>query len=226
MLTEAIILAGGLGTRLKSISGETPKPLVTVSGKPFIYYVMDNLIQQGIQHIVFAVSYHADFFMSKIGNCYKNIKISYSVEDQPLGTGGAIRQALGVCITHDILVTNGDTYLDIALQSFYFSHKSSEKGISMALVNMDDLSRYGSVTLSDGKIIGFYEKGKKGSGIINGGAYLLSTSDIKLPPGPFSFENTILKKQHQEINPFICNGLFIDIGIPDDYFKACKIFAG
>lgn len=224
MLRESVILAGGLGTRLKSVSGETPKPLVSVSGKPFVYYILDSLLAQGITHIIFAVSYRSDFFMSEVGEQYKSAKISYSVEKEPLGTGGAIRQALEFCSAQDVLVTNGDTFLDVSLEKFYQSHKLSAKNISMALAKVEDLSRYGSVNVSENKIVGFAEKGESGEGIINGGMYLLFRPSISLPAGSFSFEEVILRQHYREINPFLCDGYFIDIGIPSDYFKACNTF--
>lgn len=224
MLTEAIILAGGLGTRLKDISGDTPKPLVPVSGKPFVYYILDNLVRQGVSHIVFAISYQSDFFIDQIGEVYKNVKISYSVEKKALGTGGAIKQALDLCDSEHVLVTNGDTYIDIDLQRFYKNHISFNKSVSMALVNVSDVARYGSVKLSGSDIVGFSEKGQSGSGLINGGIYLINKEKSALNSGAYSFEDAFLKKEYLSVNPFICNGFFIDIGIPSDYFKACEIF--
>lgn len=224
MLTEAIILAGGLGTRLKSVSGDTPKPLVPVSGKPFIHYVMDSLVKQGISHIILAVSYKAEAFCEEIGESYQGVEISYSIEEAPLGTGGAIRQAMELCNSSVVLIVNGDTFLDLDLQAFAENHQASNKNISMALVNIEDVSRYGSVDLASGKIIGFSEKGKIGAGFINGGTYLLNNSAIFLPEEAFSFEETVLKKQFSEINPFLCSNYFIDIGIPSDYYKACSTF--
>lgn len=226
MLTESIILAGGLGTRLKSVSGEIPKPLVDVSGKPFIYYIMDNLLNQGVSHIIIAVSYKADLFISEIGNEYKGVKVSYSIEESPLGTGGAIKQAMSLCSSSDILIVNGDTYLEIDFQEFFKSHKKINAIMSMALVNMDDVSRYGSVKLHGEKIIGFSEKGASGGGYINGGAYLLSSVHLDLPDQAFSFEDVVLKELFSEINPFLCESYFIDIGIPSDYYRACETFKG
>jgi len=226
MLTESIILAGGLGTRLKSVSGDVPKPLVEVSGKPFIYYIMDNLINQGITHLILAVSYKSDIFLSEIGEEYKGVKVSYSVEDSPLGTGGAIKQALSFCNSSDVLIVNGDTYLEIDFQALYKSHEETKSFISMALVNMDDVSRYGSVKLKEGKIVGFSEKGESGQGYINGGTYLVSSIHLELPNDAFSFEDTILKGSFSKINPFLCESYFIDIGIPSDYYKACETFKG
>ncbi|MFP1785996.1 nucleotidyltransferase family protein [Lonsdalea quercina] len=224
MLTEAIILAGGLGTRLKDISGDTPKPLVPVSGKPFVYYIMDNLVHQGISHIVFAISYQSDFFIDQIGEVYKGVKISYSVEKKALGTGGAIKQALDLCNSEHVLVTNGDTYVDIDLPVFYENHISFNKSVSIALVNVVDVARYGSVKLSGSDIVGFSEKGRSGSGLINGGMYLINKEKSSLNSGAYSFEDVFLKQKYPLINPFICNGFFIDIGIPSDYFKACEVF--
>lgn len=224
MLTEAIILAGGLGTRLRSVSGEKPKPIIEVAGRPFIYYIFDGLISQNITRVVIAISYKSDVFISEIGNSYQGLDIQYSIEHEALGTGGAIAQAMDHCITDHVLITNGDTYLDIDLLSYFNSHTSSGKSISMALVRVEDVARYGSVTCRDNKIISFNEKGNAGEGYINGGMYLFTRKDVLLPVEKFSFEEIVLKQQYMDINPFECGGFFIDIGIPDDYYKACDVF--
>lgn len=225
MVSEAIILAGGLGTRLKSVSGETPKPLVEVSGNPFVFYVLDNLISQGVSHIVFAVSYKADFFIQTIGDHYKSAKITYSIETSALGTGGAISQALNFCESQYVLITNGDTFLEVNLKKYLLAHLNSGKKISIALTLVNDVARYGSVNVNNNlEITGFSEKGISGPGLINGGMYLVDRTKLSLSAGCYSFEETYLKVEFSTINPFICNGYFIDIGIPDDYYKACKKF--
>ena len=159
-----------------------------------------------------------------MGDGYKGIKVSYSIEETPLGTGGAIKQAMDLCTTSLVAVVNGDTILDIDLQALTESHKVSAREISMALVNVDDVSRYGSVELTEGQIAGFSEKGKSGAGFINGGTYLLTIPGVNLPEGAFSFEDEILKKKYSVVNPFLCENYFIDIGIPSDYYKACHTF--
>lgn len=223
MLTEAIILVGGLGTRLKSVSGNTPKPMVDVAGKPFLYHILDKLDDSGIKHVVLAVGFRYEDVMSDIGNKYKSLDISYSVEEELLGTGGAIAQSLSFCKTNNVLVLNGDTYVDLNIREFYDIYISSGSDISMALVTIEDTSRYGCVIVKNGYIDSFNEKGRSGSGLINAGAYIIS-KNIDIPLGKYSFEEEILKNNKFQISPFLCDCYFIDIGIPQDYYKACSYF--
>ena len=224
MQKECIILAGGLGTRLKSISGDTPKPLVTVANRPFIFHILDRLIDEGFQHLILATSYLSNMVESTLGHNYRGVKISYSIEAEPLGTGGAIAQALSVASSENVLVVNGDTYVDISLDAFYKKHIASNKDVTLALINVPDTTRYGRVKMNDDTIESFLEKGESGPGCINGGVYWIKRTALSGFPVKFSFEELYLRMNISMLGGFKCDGYFIDIGIPEDYYRACEHF--
>lgn len=222
---EAIVLAGGLGTRLKSVSGDVPKPLVDVCGKPFLFHVLDNLAAQGFTRAILAVSYRADIFSEVLGEEYRGMAIAYSIEPEPLGTGGAVAQALELAREQSVFVLNGDTFAEFSASKMLKAHQSNQALVSMALAHVENAARYGRVTLSaDGAVIDFEEKGCEGPGLINAGVYLLARALPGLPSGKFSFETEFLQARKSTIFGFVMDGYFIDIGIPDDYYRACEYF--
>ncbi|MEZ4908847.1 MAG: HAD-IIIA family hydrolase [Saprospiraceae bacterium] len=225
--TQAIILAGGKGTRLQSIVEDMPKPMAQVNGIPFLNYIMDNLISHGIKHIVLSVGYKYEKIIEYYQNEYKGIKISYAIEKEPLGTGGAIKFASEYISEEKFWVINGDTYVDIDFEKFYI--KNFQNDISLGLVKMENFDRYGVVLTKNEKISGFNEKKHTVSGLINSGIYLISKKliDNYFPDSPvFSFEKEVLEVFFDKINIgfFETSGLFIDIGIPEDYFRSQKLF--
>jgi D-glycero-alpha-D-manno-heptose 1-phosphate guanylyltransferase len=221
---KAIVLAGGFGTRLRERVPNLPKPMAPVAGFPFLKYILDRLILGGIEEIILSVGYRADAIISYFGNSYRNISITYAVEPAPLGTGGAIIYALKNHVDKEILVVNGDTLVDIDYSHFIYWYHEQPKSVAIILKEMEDVSRYGSVIVSNGVVSGFVEKGKIGSGLINAGVYLLSTDVFNTfgLVGPFSFERDLLQAHCAELSPraFITNAYFIDIGIPSDYERA------
>lgn len=225
MISEAIILAGGLGTRLKSISGDIPKPLVEVGGKPFLFHVMDQLIDQGVIHIVLAISYRSDFVMAMIGTSYRSCKITYSVEKSPMGTGGAVAVALKYCVSDKVLVVNGDTYMEVNLSDFEAVHLEAGYSTSICVIEVEDTTRYGRVVCQGNSVINFTEKGVASAGLINGGAYLIDRLKVEFPHKAFSMEEDYLKPNVGGLGCYVCKGYFIDIGIPEDYLRACSYFA-
>lgn len=218
---EAVILAGGVGSRLKAISGNIPKPMVEINGIPFLYRLLSLLEKSGCSRVVLSLGYEAQYILDRLKfDSPMNIEIDWVVEDHPLGTGGAIKLAASKIYGNSFIVLNGDTYLDIDYSIFFQTSKSSELLISAT--NVKDVSRYGSLALNkDNTIISFREKGASGPGIINSGTYVLKRADIlSYSKTRFSFESDFLTDYDKKIHAFITEGYFIDIGIPEDFRKA------
>jgi D-glycero-alpha-D-manno-heptose 1-phosphate guanylyltransferase len=223
-LMEAIILAGGLGTRLASRLNHIPKSMAPVAGRSFLEILLDKLVDAGCSHIILSVGHLRDVILQRFGNHYRGVPIDYAVEESPLGTGGAIRMALSQALEPSVLVLNGDTYLEADLSALQKFHGSSGCRLTMAIVRVDDTARYGGVLIEDRFISGFFEKGRTGPGWINGGLYVI---DKNFPwhadlPTHFSFETDVLLPFLSEIQPaaFRCEGYFLDIGIPEDLDRA------
>ena len=227
MLTEAIILAGGFGTRLQSVVNDVPKPMAPVNNEPFLNYIFKYLKHFGITHVVLSTGYLADKISDYYKNEYLGIKISYTKEENPLGTGGGIRLAMEKCNTENILVLNGDSFFDVNLTHYYNQHNTYKSNCSLALRKVENASRYGTINLGDrNAILGFKEKdGIDNVGLINGGVYILN-QDVFLNKTPiaqaFSIEKDFFETRINELNMFgfEYNGYFIDIGIPEDFHKA------
>jgi len=223
---EAVILAGGMGTRLKSVSGDTPKPMVSVAGQPFLYRLMQKLEADGCEHIVLSVGYRADFIISRLKQDQPvKIRVSFAVEQEPLGTGGAIKKAAGSIKSEQFIVLNGDSYSDVSFSDLINQAKNS--AILISGVNIEDASRYGTLELTtDSTVIRLVEKGISGPGIINSGVYVVSRKDIlSFPEDKFSFEIDFLGSFNGKFSAAVDYGYFIDIGIPEDYHRACEYFA-
>ncbi len=221
---KAIVLAGGLGTRLGELTRQKPKPLVDVAGRPFIEYVLAQLLLSPVDEIVFAVSHCWEQVHQLIGDEWHGVPVRYSVETEPLGTGGAIKQAMHQFNIDKAVVLNGDTLFKILPASLETFHNQHHADISVALRHVDDTGRYGRVLVDPMfRITGFLEKGINGPGLINAGVYCLNRSvlddieDIK-----FSFELDVLATYLEACKIFgmPCEGYFIDIGVPEDLDKA------
>lgn len=224
--TEAIILAGGLGTRLRSAVPDLPKCMAPVRGKPFLAYVIAYLKTQGITHFIFALGYKSDAFLSFLDSELTPGIYTVSVEPEPLGTGGAIQLACAAAKGQYICVTNGDTLFRFDLHRLADLHLRQQAECTLALKEMQDFDRYGVVETEDetGLVTGFKEKQHYKSGYINGGAYLLNKADFlqRNFPEKFSFEKDYLEKYFREKKFYGAAdpGFFIDIGIPEDYERA------
>lgn len=220
----AIILAGGFGTRLKSVVSNVPKPMAEINGNPFMEYILQYLIKHNIKKVVMSVGYKHEVISNYFGSEYKGISIFYVIEDTPLGTGGAIKKCLPMVDGNNTFVINGDSFFNVDLDVLYSNYKADPALCSLSLKKMRKFERYGSVEIDSlGNIKDFIEKKYKSSGYINGGVYLVSTSlfnGYNLPEN-FSFESFI-----QENFKDLCatgyefDEYFIDIGIPEDYIKA------
>lgn len=222
---QAIVLAGGLGTRLRSVVPEVPKPMAPVAGRPFLAWVLDALAAAGVQHVVLAVGYRHETIRSHFGPARRGMTLDYSVEPVPMGTGGAIRLAAERCDADaPTVVLNGDTYLQIDLRAMHAQHVAARERLTVAACQVDDVSRYGALRVGQGHIAGFLEKGHMGPGVINAGTYVLAPDTLLgLPAGEaFSFEQRVLMGALDTLKPavFETPGAFIDIGIPEDYARA------
>jgi D-glycero-alpha-D-manno-heptose 1-phosphate guanylyltransferase len=223
-LKEAIILAGGLGTRLKEVIDDIPKPMAVVAGKPFLSYLLDYCLSAGIEKIVLAVGYKYEVIKKFFGNLYKGVKLEYAIEKEPLGTGGAIWNAFQYITTDTALLLNGDSVFFVDIQQFYSNHIQNQADISLALKPMQNFDRYGTVELFNNRIINFHEKQPAKQGLINAGVYLINKKSIQKYPQKekFSFEKDIVEKYVNRLTliGFVDTGYFIDIGIPEDYERA------
>jgi len=224
MIREAIILAGGLGTRLRSAVPDLPKCMAPVSGRPFISYITDFYRRAGIERFIFALGYKNAAFDTFFEQEFPDGGYAVSLEDSPLGTGGAIRQACTLAASTAVLVLNGDTFFRIDLEALSAFHAAHEAHCSLCLKPMRDFDRFGVVELDgDRRVRRFREKQAYRSGLINGGVYALDREgflDEDLPR-VFSFEKDYLEKKLETRRIFGLqqNGYFIDIGIPEDYAR-------
>lgn len=203
--------------------------MAPVFGKPFLSYVIDRLVEAGLERIVLATGYKHEVIENWFGKCYRGAAIIYSHEDTPLFTGGAIRQAAELLQTDDFVVLNGDTLFDIDLCQFYDFHIAHGSCLSVALRQVDDTSRYGSVTCTDDLIMAFHEKAdSQGAGYINGGIYAIRRAWLlnHTQPGKFSFEKDVMQPMagNDGFYGLTFSSYFIDIGIPEDYWRAQREF--
>jgi D-glycero-alpha-D-manno-heptose 1-phosphate guanylyltransferase len=223
---EAIILAGGKGTRLTEVVDNLPKVMAPVNGRPFLEYVLDHLHNYVIEHVVLSVGFMKEAIMDHFGSEYRDIRISYAIEEEPLGTGGGIKKAFGLIRDNRAFVINGDTLFRLDLIRHFDFHTIRKTNFSVTLREVEDVSRYGAVEIdADKKIIAFREKGeKRGKGYINGGVYLINKRFFEKNtfPDKFSIEKDCLEAMVDtgQFYGLVCRQYFIDIGIPADYEKA------
>ena len=226
---DAIILAGGLGTRLRSVVSNTPKCMAPVCGKPFLHYILVHLQRHGIKRVILSLGYLHEAVEEWVAQEKYGIEFIYSVEKTPLGTGGGIKLALPHVNGENVLILNGDTFFDIDVEAFKAAHSAGGAALSVALKPMEKFDRYGDVTLNaEGYVVEFKEKQYCLRGQINGGCYILQKKCdwLDFLPEKFSFEKEVLEPRalKKEIFGFVSNGYFVDIGVPLDYEKANKDF--
>ena len=223
---EAIVLAGGFGTRLQGVVKDLPKPMAPVNGRPFLTYVLDYLIDYEYERVVLSVGYLYEKIVDYFGKKYKALEIDYAVEEEPLGTGGGILFAMSKCTSENVLVINGDTMFKVDLTAFEHFHQEKNGLLSIVLREVEDVTRYGSVNIGEnGMIMLFSEKqASSGSGFINGGVYLINRKIFEKYPQQqkFSFEKDLMTKYYTQecFYAMPSDGYFIDIGIPEDYSRA------
>jgi len=227
MLSDCIILAGGMGTRLQSVLIDKPKCLADINGKPFLYYICQQLKKFNFNKIIFSVGYQKDMVKDYVLTHRDefNFTFEFAEEDEPLGTGGAILHALSYSQTEDFFVVNGDTLFDVDLEEMLALQRAQMSDCTLALKPMQHADRYGLVHMDEKQVItGFEEKKLGATGLINGGIYCIyRNSFLNIPfPKKFSFEKDYLEAmiKEREIIGYKQDAYFIDIGIPEDYQRA------
>ena len=224
---QAILLCGGMGTRLRSVVSDRPKPMADICGKPFLQYLLEMLREKGITEVIFALGYMGEMIEEYFqdGSAF-GLKIAYSYEEEPLGTGGAIRNALPKILEEVVLVLNARTYFPMDYQGLYHFHQENDGDFSLATRAVPDISRYGAVRRdAAGRILAWNEKLEDGgqplAGEINGGIYVMKKSLIaEIPEGKQSLEQDCIPKwlsEGKRIFGLPFDGYFMDIGIPKDY---------
>ena len=227
--TPALLLVGGLGTRLRSAVPSMPKPLASVGKKSFLELLIRQLKHQGIRRLIMCTGYLADQVENEFGDGGSlDLEITYSKELEPLGTGGAVKLARSqLGNASEFLVMNGDSFLEIDLRSFIQFHRDRGALVSMAVVRVEDSSRYGTVQVDSGqKVIGFLEKaGSSGPGLVNAGVYVFDPSVLeRIPEGRTSLEKDLFPHLLDKgVYAQEHSGMFIDIGIPEDYARAQQL---
>ncbi|MEO8364603.1 MAG: D-glycero-beta-D-manno-heptose 1,7-bisphosphate 7-phosphatase [Pseudoxanthomonas sp.] len=226
---EAIVLAGGRGSRLQSVVSDVPKPLADVAGRPFLAWVLDELAASGISRTILATGYLSSQIESYVGQTWKGMSIAYSVESEPLGTGGAVGQAVRHLHGRAVHVINGDTYLRFVPAVLQAAAQAAGAPMAIALAEVPDVSRYGAVLVGEDKVYGFAEKGGSGPGLVNAGCYFLDEEAIAALPrkAAFSLEQEFIAPMVSAGKIAACRATadFIDIGVPDDYANAQVRFA-
>ncbi|UBM57914.1 HAD-IIIA family hydrolase [Marinilongibacter aquaticus] len=226
MITEALILAGGKGTRLRSVVQDVPKPMAPISGKPFLHYQMKYLKGLGISRFVLSVGYKQELIREEIGLEFEGVPVVYAIEEEPLGTGGGLRHALQYCQTDTPLVCNGDTFFEINLSKLFYVHRTSEALLTFSVREIDNNGRFGGLQIEeDASVSGFVAKDVLGKTFINAGTYVLHKGKFlaSTEASRFSLEDDFLAKRVSQGNFVACafrDSKFIDIGIPEDYEKA------
>ena len=226
---EAIILAGGRGTRLSAaLPGDLPKALAPVAGRPFLHWVLEQLIAQGFTRVIVSVGWQADKIVQSIGRRFHNLYVDYYREVHPLGTGGAIKATLQSSRDQSVFVFNGDTYLELDCQSMLALHQHHAAQLSVACVEVADTARYGRVIVEDDIVTAFSEKGQSGRGLINAGAYAIDRRLLNSEPREvFSFERDFLAARLPLLaaRAYVTSGTFVDIGVPEDLARAQTLLA-
>ena len=227
-MIEAIVLAGGLGTRLRHVVPDEPKVMAPVHGRPFLEIVLASLARKQCSRVVLSLGYKSERVVGHFGATFAGMPLAYEIERTPLGTGGALRRALSHCTSDHVFVLNGDTYLDLEVADIEEQWHRHRLPIIVAR-EVDDAARYGRLNVAAERVTSFVEKGVPGRGLINAGLYVLP-SDIarEFPPMEvFSLEQDFLAKvvSRSVYRCFVSRGYFIDIGIPEDYARAQKELA-
>jgi D-glycero-alpha-D-manno-heptose 1-phosphate guanylyltransferase len=226
---EAVILVGGLGTRLRSAVNGVPKPLAPVAGRPFLFWLLDALAAGGVRRAILATGYLGHMVEATVGNAHGPMSVLYSREETPLGTGGALWRALGLARGDRVFALNGDTFQGLDLAAMAALAPSAD--MVMAVRPVPDRARYGTVRLEGAHVRGFEEKGGTGPGLVNAGIYLLRRNlPAQLPPaivlpqdGIFSFEEAVLRRAPGSLDLrafLVVSEAFIDIGTPEDHARA------
>jgi D-glycero-alpha-D-manno-heptose 1-phosphate guanylyltransferase len=233
-LPAAVVLAGGLGTRLRSAFAAGPKSMAPVGGRPFLDYLLSWLRSEGVKEVILCVGYKRTHIQKYVGKGRKwGLRVKYSIEKKLLGTGGAVKKAERLIPGKVLLVINGDTFLDANLKELTQFHRSRKALATLAVVNVEDVQRYGSLRMDgESRITAFLEKGERdasgkleeGTRPINGGVYVFEKKLLRaIRPGrPFSLEKNVFPRlvARKQVYGFLKGAYFMDIGVPDDFRRA------
>jgi D-glycero-alpha-D-manno-heptose 1-phosphate guanylyltransferase len=221
---QAIVLAGGQGTRLRPVVDDVPKPLAPVGGRPFLAYVLDRLERGGVSDVTMAIGYRGDEIAAALGARHGGLALRYITEPAPLGTGGALRQALAAAGQFPVVALNGDTYLECDFAAMLRAHGAAGARLTVAVRRAADTGRFGTVAIEGGRVTEFAARRPGGAGLINCGVYLFSDNVLADPalPESFSFESDFLAPRARALRPlaYEVSGYFIDIGVPEDFRRA------
>lgn len=229
---KAIILAGGLGTRLRQVVSDVPKPMAPINGKPFLAHQMDHWVAAGVNGFVLSVGYMRETITDYFGNEYVGKPVSYAVEETPMGTGGGLLLAMEKLTDREpFLLLNGDTYFDVNVAALLDVHRNNKAGVTFALFKATEPNRFGGVKMLHGGRITEFRSGKAPVGeLANGGVYLIDPGIINArytaEGTKLSFEDDILPERFASGVPFYgleSPGRFVDIGVPKDYAVASNI---
>lgn len=227
---EAIVLAGGLGTRLKSVIHDTPKPMAPIGDRPFLSVLLAYLMEQGVSRVILSTGYRHEVIEDYYGSSFGTVELLYSRELEPLGTGGAVMQAMSLANQEEVFVVNGDTFFPVDLRRLALFHHDWGSELTLALKEMRGFDRYGTVETENGRVTEFREKAYVETGSINGGVYLMDRTVFNRFPlsERFSLETDFMQKYVHELQiyglPY--DAYFIDIGIPEDYLRAQSELVG
>lgn len=228
-MKEAIILAGGFGTRLRQVVRDVPKPMAPIGDRPFLEILLSSLAKKGFSRVVLSLGYMADKIMNFFGNHFQGLDLEYVVENSPLGTGGATRLAMTLCDADHVFIFNGDTFLDLEVDGVE-QHWQEHRVPILVGRQVEDTARYGRLLTSGERITGFSEKGVAGPGLINAGCYVFNRGQLDgfAEHRPFSLELDYLSKVVPDIpvDVYVTSGKFIDIGVPEDLQRAQIELAG
>jgi NDP-sugar pyrophosphorylase family protein len=225
----AIILAGGLGTRLRKVVSDRPKVMADLNGKPFLYYLLDQLADAGIKQVVISTGHMALIIEETIGSSYKGLEVDYCREETPLGTAGALKLAGEVMDSPRCLVMNGDSFVKFDPFSLFMFHRRKGANTTILLRKVEDTTRYGTVEIgAEHEVVRFREKGSSaGPGLMNAGVYFVEIGVLERIPDktPYSLEYDFFPViTGHGLYGCETKGRFIDIGTPESYAKAEKFF--
>ena len=231
-MTTAIVLAGGLGTRLRGAVPDLPKPMAPIEGRPFLEYQLDYWLKQGVNRFVLSVGYRAEVILNHFGSAYRNARIDYAVEDAPLGTGGGLLLAAEKLEDESpFLLLNGDTFFEVELASLRAFHASHHAGWTFSLFRADEAGRYMGLDMAPDGSISALQAGKGAVGALaNGGVYLVEPAPLRKAGfragDKLSLEDELLpafRAAGGALFAMECAGKFIDIGVPADYYRAATL---
>jgi len=227
-MMDVVILAGGFGTRLQAMVPDLPKPMAPVGGRPFLELLLRSMSRQRVAGVILSVGYKAEAISGYFGERFEGMELSYVVEDVPLGTGGAVRQALTMCHADHALVVNGDSYVDLEIDQLEARWQTEQLPLIVAQ-EVQDTARFGRLETENERVVRFSEKAVVGRGLINVGCYVFPKQllDSFRMGETFSLEQDFLMEavQRQPFGLYVTNGRFIDIGIPEDYARAQELLA-